>query len=131
MAKPPAKKPSNIIKYGGKGLKALGALGTAWSAYDAVNEFRSAKTKADKLKSAANLMQSAHPVGWVTGMLLEPAMETKTYQKAQMKTLDWYDSVSPAKKLNDLALDAKAKAGAAAAAKRRAAMAKTSPKGKK
>lgn len=105
------------------GAKALGALGVGYIANESIKEFRSARTGADKAMAAANLMQAAHPIGWGSGIALDAVKDTPQYQTAQMKALDWYDSVSPAKKLRDLAANS--------AATKRKTTVKTTPKGKK
>lgn len=112
------------------GAKALGALGVGYIARESINEFRSARTGADKAMAAANLMQTAHPIGWGTSIALDVVKDTPQYQKAQTKALDWVDSVNMGKKLRDAAAESRAVKGAAAARKRREAATK-STKGKK
>lgn len=107
---------SAVKKYG---AKALGGLGIALQAADTIQEFRSAKTKADYARSTANLMQTMHPIGWIGGPIVEELQTTRTYQNAQTRALDWADSVNPAKRLRDAKARGAAKLGAEAARKRR------------
>lgn len=136
MARTPVKnttmKPTKAKKSTAMAMTKAGAKFAAkrvlpvYSAYEfgrAVKE----KRYGDAASSAAWL---TIPTG-IASEAISAAASTKPYQNAQMRALDWVDSVSPVNKLRSAAAKSAATKGAAAAKKRREVAAKAKTKGAK